>query len=1111
MGSLNKSQMSNPKFQIGGRRSEVRGQKSEIRHPKSETPALRAGASVRNPKSAILLVVCALSLIAVMLAAAGVTAQRRFETRGIPKGFPLPVAYADAPRWAPRWGVNVALEQYDDATLDRNLDAISATGFYWMRQTFPWAEIEPERGQFDWSAWDRIVKATLVCVDRVDGGRCGPNLIAVLDTSPAWAQSLTPNIQYPPTDPADFARFAGEFAKRYGHWIHVYQIWDEPNLGDRWNGEVNPVAYAEMLRQAREATLANDPDAVIVLAGLAPTVENSRANMSDWLYLRRLYEVGAGKYFDVASGKPYGFSTGPDDRRVDPDVLNFSHVILMREEMERHGDAGKPLWASHWGWNSLPPGWTGKPSVWGRVTQDQQASFVLDAMRRVEREWPWMGIMVLENWQPDAPADDPRWGFAIADRSKTFQVNCDTFDTCGATGVGYHPAALPEFTGSQDYIAGEAEFSPFSHWSFSELGADWSETGDRVKITFRGTGLALQVRRAADRANFYVIVDGQPANALPRDSHGAFLQLIPPDIQSASVDMVPVATGLSDGLHTAEVVAERGWSQRSLVGWSVQAEPANAVRYNLMLAALAIPGAALAVGVVVFARRASWGVLAVAISAINARLDDVAHAILMVIAAVAFYASAWLTWGQDLPSVFRRVGDGPSIAAMLGLSVLFYYSPWLFVTLLSALALFILILFRLDLGLALVALVVPFYMLPRALDPYVFSMAEIVLVMCLVAWLLQNLVRLRRMTPADVSFGCLWSRVRGQWSALDWATLTFVVVAVASLFVAEYQKYALREFRGIILEPAVFYLMLRTFIKRDAALWRTIDALMLAGVVVAVVGLIQYAFNINIITAEAGQPRLRSVYGSPNNVGLFLGRVLPVMVAVALLGRGWRRWLYGLSVLPAALAILLSFSKGALLLGVPAALLVIGVLAGGRWLWMAVTAVGAGGLAAIPLLRTPRFRSLLDLTSGTSFFRVNVWQSALLMIRDHPVLGVGLDNFLYQYRGRYMFPDAWAEPMLSHPHNIILDYAARLGFLGLAAAVWLQAAFWRIALPLRRLDDSLKRALAIGLMASMVDFLAHGLVDASYFVVDLSYVFFLTLAAIQWLGSQASEQARPAA
>jgi len=112
---------------------------------------------------------------------------------------------------------------------------------------------------------------------------------------------------------------------------------------------------------------------------------------------------------------------------------------------------------------------------------------------------------------------------------------------------------------------------------------------------------------------------------------------------------------------------------------------------------------------------------------------------------------------------------------------------------------------------------------------------------------------------------------------------------------------------------------------------------------------------------------------------------------------------------------------------------------------------------------------------------------------------VGLDNFLYQYRGRYMFPDAWAEPELSHPHNIVLDYAARLGLLGLAAGVWLQVAFWRVAWPLRKLDDSFKRALAIGLMASMADFLAHGLVDAAFFVPDLAYVFFLTLAVVQAL------------
>jgi len=41
-----------------------------------------------------------------------------------------------------------------------------------------------------------------------------------------------------------------------------------------------------------------------LLAGLGAEVETQRMNTSEWLYLARLYEVGGGQYFDVASGKP---------------------------------------------------------------------------------------------------------------------------------------------------------------------------------------------------------------------------------------------------------------------------------------------------------------------------------------------------------------------------------------------------------------------------------------------------------------------------------------------------------------------------------------------------------------------------------------------------------------------------------------------------------------------------------------------------------------------------------------------------------------------------------------------------------------------------------------
>jgi putative inorganic carbon (HCO3(-)) transporter len=128
------------------------------------------------------------------------------------------------------------------------------------------------------------------------------------------------------------------------------------------------------------------------------------------------------------------------------------------------------------------------------------------------------------------------------------------------------------------------------------------------------------------------------------------------------------------------------------------------------------------------------------------------------------------------------------------------------------------------------------------------------------------------------------------------------------------------------------------------------------------------------------------------------------------------------------------------------------------------------------------------------------------MFLDHPLFGVGPDNFLYHYRGRYIHPAAWEEPNLSQAHNVPLDYMTRMGMPGLVVGVWLQIAFWRLALPLSRLTDPDRRALALGMMCAMVSFLAHGLVDASYFLIDLAYAFFLLAGVVQWLArSQGNE------
>ena len=67
---------------------------------------------------------------------------------------------------------------------------------------------------------------------------------------------------------------------------------------------------------------------------------------------------------------------------------------------------------------------------------------------------------------------------------------------------------------------------------------------------------------------------------------------------------------------------------------------------------------------------------------------------------------------------------------------------------------------------------------------------------------------------------------------------------------------------------------------------------------------------------------------------IYLGHVLPILLAVAAFGtvRGRRLTAALLSALT-FLGLVLTFSKGALLLAAPAALLFMGFVAGGRWRW----------------------------------------------------------------------------------------------------------------------------------------------------------------------------------
>ena len=1033
------------------------------------------------------LFICALIALAGAAVAALATTQQRNEQI---RGYVDATRTLDLPYRIQRLGINADLTQYSPVELETQLELMAEVGVYWVRQLVSWDLIEPAPGEFVWERWDEVVDA----VDQ----HAELELVAVLVNTPEWARIRSDaTLTAPPADVADFAAFVAAFATRYGDSINYYQMWDEPNIRLGW-GELQPSAahYAALLQAGYVAAHSHDPGATVIAAALAPTVETGPENFSELIFLQDLYNLGAAEFADAFAGKPYGFEHPPDDRVISPGRLNFSRLIAMREVMQHNGDGRKALWASAWGWNSLPPDWRGQPSIWGDVGVEEQVQYTLQAIDRADEEWPWLGGMVLSHWQPAVNADDPWWGFALIDQRD-------------------QPGSLWQALANrpQDQLAASGHYppqNPFARysgiWTFTALGADPGWVNDsRAQFEFAGTDVALIVRQDDSVASLYASVDNQPANALPRDPAGnAFLLLRSGDLRP-DVSVVSVARNLDGGIHTLEITADKLVPDDPVQRWPLAGYAVSsgdlAAPYNRQIAIAWVTTIIAAVCTVVTGVGLPWRTYARPLARYWNIITSTGQIVLSTLTSLALLGGMLLTYYDGIPTLFRR--DPVNLLMSIVTAGFIYWNNFgPVLTLLAALVLFVMIYNRLELGVLLSVFFAPFFLFPVELYRFAFPMVEILIMLTSSAWMLRLLVHWGQHQQIHVSQfgGDSLRELVSKLHVMDYFVLVWIGLGLVSLAWAEYQAQAITELRVLIVEPALLYGVLRYTIRDREAAARLVSALLLAGVAVAVAGLIMFVRGEQIITAEAGARRLASVYGSPNNVGLFLGRCVPFALAFLLVSPDRRgRLLGGLAALVMLTAIALSQSAGAIFLGVPATIALVLILHWRKRAWIPLGGLLVVGLLSLALAsQMPRFARALDLNEGTNFYRVRVWQSAVNMIVDRPVTGWGLDQFLYAFRGTYIMPDAWEEPGLSHPHNIVLDQWVRLGLGGVGLLGAMLYVFWRRLLRLYRQlvqqQDRLLLAMSIGVLGSMFNLLIHGLVDHSIYVIDLAVVFVLLLA-----------------
>ncbi len=422
-----------------------------------------------------------------------------------------PVPYTDKPPF----GVNTFFEQEVEETKIRmGMQLIHDAGFRYIRQEFPWEDIEqPGKGEFydtkfnksTWDKYDRLVALA---------NEYGLEIIARLDHPPAWtrADGHTKGYFAPPDNYEDYGDFVSAVVSRYKGKIKFYQLWNEPNIYPEWGEQdVNAQDYTRLLRIGYEAAKAADPDAVIISAGLAQTLETGPRNVSDLIFLQQMYDAGAKDYFDILAVMNYGLFTGPGDHRADPSRTNFSRPVLIREIMVKNGDANKPMWAMEIGWNALPESFTDAP--YGRVTEEQQGRYAAQAYARAEEEWPWMGVMNYWFFKRayDNEREQPFYYFRLFDPDFTPKPAYEAIKAYTRTarwlGKGFHQEMHWGLEYGGEWGSASAGSEPIDGYAIGN-------SGDTLEFTARGNEVALVLTANPYFGLVEVSVDGDTPKRL---------------------------------------------------------------------------------------------------------------------------------------------------------------------------------------------------------------------------------------------------------------------------------------------------------------------------------------------------------------------------------------------------------------------------------------------------------------------------------------------------------------------------------------------------------------------------------------------------------------------
>ena len=255
------------------------------------------------------------------------------------------------------------------------------SGASWLRASVSWRSAQEEYSEppiYDWADVDGALSAA-----RSDSGEL--SMIATISDNPAWAATYS-NGPIDPEDMDSFVAFVQAVVERYDgdglddaptspvvtHW----EFYNEPDNtaaqgGDpHWGGEGDQ--YAQMLASIYSPVKTANPDAQVLLGGLAYDWFIEDEGPFDSQFLDDVLSAGGGDYFDIMNFHiyPYFWSNWTDQES--PALLEKAEYL--RDVLAGYGYSDKPFVITEAGWHSNVPDNPDAPAS----SPEEQARYVVE-------------------------------------------------------------------------------------------------------------------------------------------------------------------------------------------------------------------------------------------------------------------------------------------------------------------------------------------------------------------------------------------------------------------------------------------------------------------------------------------------------------------------------------------------------------------------------------------------------------------------------------------------------------------------------------------------------------------------------------------------------------